>query len=307
MRIRFREWLTRSFTPLTAGLFVINVMVLGWAAFALVPDEVLPPIIQPAPHVLTIRVPQPIITERVVTKYVPVEDRAQASALLQENEDLKIRVDQLSVSLAQATSRGQGTLTFPTPSTPTPTTPAFTFRDWRLFIEGQGTQVSYTLTQKFSVVNSVGQDRHGVPTQLIRLYEIGPNQERWPVPITETTTLAATPDTEGWYVKPTVQAGVSTLLPLSPVSGTPRAVGGVFALPWLKHGTTRSVEDTRWAFLTPSLTVTGQTWTVGVLPVSFNLGSLPHQPFSDVWVSPFIGRTRSSNLTHGGVALTVTF
>lgn len=305
MQLTFRQWWATWSTPVFISLVLGVAGLLLWTIFRLTPEEIHPPVVQPAPGVITIQVPHPVLTERVVTKYVPVEDRSQVIALLNENADLKISVEQLSVSLAKSTSQGQGLLNVPATRADAPDLPAFTFRDWRLAFTGQGTSASYTLTQQFSVVNSVGTNHHGVPTQLIRVYEIGPNQERWPVPVTETVTVAATPATEGWYVKPTMQAGFSFLVPVANPGTALRQAGGVIAVPWLKYGTTRSVEDTRWAFLTPSLTASGNTSTVGLLPVSFNLGSLPRQPFSDIWVSPFIGGSPAT--LRAGITLTVTF
>ena len=65
------------------------------------PDPVV--IEKPVEHVTTVEVPK--VTEKIVTQYVPVADKAQAAALLKENEQLRLQVQQLSVSLAAAQSK----------------------------------------------------------------------------------------------------------------------------------------------------------------------------------------------------------
>jgi hypothetical protein len=182
---------------------------------------------------------------------------------------------------------------------PDSSTPTFTFRDWRLSFQGIGNTATYTLSQKFAIVNSVSTDRFGVPTQLIRLYEVGPNKERWPIPVTETTTVAATTPPEGWYTKASIQGGWSP---------QPSSPGGIIlALPWLKHGKTQAIENTRWAFITPAARLNDKEITLGIFPVSVNLGTFRYQPFSDLWVSPFVGIDPKTRNTQIGGAISVTF
>jgi hypothetical protein len=253
----------------------------------------------PAPHVTTIQVPVPVVTEKVVTKYIKVEDQATAKALLDENNKLKIKVDQLSVSLAQSQSTGQGTSTTTvTPATnTTPQEVRVAFKDWRLDFLSVNDNVTYTLIQKFTIVNTVGHDKHHVPTNLVRLYEIGPKNERVAIPITETTTVAATPNLPHFYTRLTVQGGV----------GYANGQRVLVLAPWLKRGRSTATEDTRWAFATPLVSLSKAEQAIGVAPVSFNVGSLPRQPLTNLGISPFMGTSTGTGITQKGVVLSVTF
>lgn len=272
------------------------------------PDIVTPPVIsQPAPNVTTIRVPEFIITEKIVNKYFSESERKQLNDLLDENKKLKIEVEQLSFSLAQYQSAGGGTIIVGTLDTANPVAlPKFTFKDWRLSFTGEGTTAAYTLNQQFAILNSVGYDRNKVATNLIRLYEIGPGNTRTPIPVQETRTVVTTPAHEGWYSKPTLQGGWGGFVALTGTTATGKGAG-VVATPWLKYGTTRATEDTRWAFLTPSLAITNSEVSVGVLPVSFNFGTLRRQPFTNVWLSPYLGTTNGTSLNRIGGVISVTF
>jgi len=255
---------------------------------------------QPAPNVTTIEVPVPVITERIVVEYIEVEDQTTALALLEENEELKVRVEQLSVSLAEAQSSGTGVATTTVvPATETaPAVATVTFKDWRLDFTAENNIANYTLTQKFSIINSVGRDKDNVPTNLIRLYEIGPNDERVLIPTTETTTVAVTGSAPHFYTKLTVQGGVGH------VGGKQRIF---FATPWLKRGNTTATEDTRWAFITPMVALSKEEQSIGIAPISFNLGSLSRQPLTNLWFSPYVGTTTGVTINHTGFVVSVTF
>ena len=300
LTIRYRELRARLNGRLTAVVAAVLIVLAFFAGYLQHPppaDNIT--ISTPAPHVTTIRVPVPVITEKVVTKYLKVEDHAAAAALLAENDKLKVKVDQLSVSLADAQSKGQGTSTTTT-TPPTDTTPAVTtvtFKDWRLNFTSTNDKVDYTLTQKFSIVNTVGRNKQNVPTNLVRLYEIGPKNERVSIPITETTTVAATPNLPHIYTKLTVQGGV----------GYANGQRVMILTPWLKRGRSTATEDTRWAFATPTIALSSTEQAVGVAPVSFNLGSLPRQPLTNLWVSPYVGTTTGLTANQKGVIISVTF
>lgn len=275
----------------------ILAFLIGWYQRPLPPDTI--QVTSPVPGVTTIQVPVPVLTEKTVTKYVGVEDRNEMLALLAENDKLKIKVDQLSVSLAAARSMGQGTSTTTViPATPTaPQETRVAFKDWRLDFLSVNNNVTYTLTQKFAVVNSVGRDKHNVPTNLIRLYEIGPKNERVAIPVTTTTTVAATGNAPHLYTRLTLQGGVGY---------TDRQQ--VFVLtPWLKYGRSTALEDTRWAFLTPAVALSSAQQSLGLAPVSFNIGSIPRQPLTNLWLSPYLGTTTGTGINQRGVVLSVTF
>lgn len=305
-----------------AAAVVVLVFIAGYV-IAPKSDISVPVITQPAPHVTTIEVPVPVITEKIVTKYVPVPDRAAAHALLTENERLKVRVEQLSVSLANAQSRGQGTAVIaPAPAredAPTPAPTRVSFTDWRLNFTADGTDVQYTLTQKFSILNTIGHNKKGVATNLVELYEIGPNDTRTKIPTTETTTIAAVSPAR-WHVAPALQAGVgritstsliTTRTVVAGVSRTQRATNfttsAIVAVQWLTHGQDTSLRHTRWAVASPAVSLSSGDRAVGVLPVSFNIGSISRQPFSNLWVSPFVGTTGTAILDRVGLIGSATF
>jgi hypothetical protein len=300
LKIRYYE-VRRKFNGRFTAVIIAVLLVLAFAAGYLqrpLPTDNIT-ISTPAPNVTTVQVPVPVITEKVVTKYIRVEDQAAATALLAENDKLKIKVDQLSVSLAEAQSRGHGesTTTIIPPTATTPEEVRVTFKDWRLNFVSVNNKVNYTLTQKFSIVNTVGRDKQNVPTNLVRLYEIDAAGERVPIPVTETTTVAATANLPQTYVKLTVQGGV----------GYANGQRVLILTPWLKRGRSTATEDTRWAFVTPAISLAKDEQAVGIAPVSFNLGSLPRQPLTNLWVSPFVGTTTGIGINQKGVAISVTF
>lgn len=262
---------------------------------------------KPVPQVTTVEVPK--ITEKLVKQYIPVEDRKQVTALLDENKQLKLNIQQLSVSLAEAQSIGKGTATVevpPCPSLPTAPPVRVSFTDYRLSFQSVGEQASYTLTQKFSLVNSVSKTSKGTAVNLIRLYEIGPGTTRTLIPTIETTTLAVTPQTQ-WYVHSTIHAGLGVTHSTS--SNTSWVRGGTAAIVWAQHGTTEAPQDTRFAIFSPAVMFTDTEKTLGLLPVSFNLGTLPRQPFTNVWLSPFVGIDHlfPVRITRFGLVLTAGF
>lgn len=290
------------------GLVCLSAITLLTCLWGLFGDQILPPavIARPAPNVTTITVPEPLFSERVIKTYIKQEDTAAVEALKKENAKLKVDVESLSIALAQYRSQGSGVIILGDVSTGLGL-PAFSFKDWRLAFRGEGTSASYTLTQQFKVYNTIGKNRDGVTTNLIRLYEVGPNNQQFPIQTMETTTLVQPPPKEGWYTKLSVQGGWAGISPMTAATPQTPTGTGVVALPWLKHGATRATEDTRWAFFTPALAISKTERTLGVLPVSFNLGTVKHQPFSNVWVSPFVGTTNRATINRAGFVLSVTF
>ena len=260
----------------------------------------------PAGHVTTIKVPVPVLTPSVVKEYVKVEDRAAVNQLLAENRQLKVQIEQLSITTAAGTSTSTGTATV------TPITPATTvvpvdlaFKDWRLDFRSHDSQVTYTLSQSFSIVNTIGKNNKGVETNLVRLYEVGPGNVRTLIPTVETTTIAADVTANRWYLKPTIQAGLGVTQGLQ---GATQQTVGVLAVPFFKRGRTHATEDTRYAILTPALSFRDGPPTFGILPVSFNVGTIPKTPLTNLWVSPFISITNGVTFgTKFGATLTATF
>ncbi len=281
----------------------------------------------PAPNVTTIQVPVGRLTPEAVEDYVEPVHTDLANDLLAENEGLKVLVEELSVSLATATSEGRGDVVVTPLETPlsvpifhlgyTPPADTFVeapppirsrvaFNDFRLNFLAEGTEAEYTLSQKFLILNTTGRNENNVPTNLIRLFEIGPGETRTSIPVTETTTIAAAATPAHWYVKIGVQGGMGHVVGRT---GDEASLTAFIGMPWLKRGTNRSTERTRWAIATPVVTYDYTETSFGVLPVSLNLGTIMSEkhPLTNVWISPYIGTTTGTSINRVGGLLTVTF
>lgn len=292
------------------SIALIGIVSLGFlAGYCAAPNRVLPlpAISTPAPGVTTVQVPVPVLTERVVTQYLQrPEDRDAIAALMQDNSKLSVQVDELSVSLAESESHGGGHLDSPAPVVQETLVPrSVFFKDWRLSFTSDGEQASYTLRQKFTIVNSVGTNKKGVPTQIIRLYEIDGRNQRIAIPTVDTTTIVASPNDSAWFLTPEIQAGIAGVI--TPATTTRRTTSGIVAISFLRRGTSRALQDTRWALLSPAVTFGETERTVGILPFSFNMGTIPHQPFTNLWVSPYLGTTMPRTINRIGMSLTATF
>ena len=284
----------------------------------------------PAPNVTTIQVPVGRLTPEAVEDYVEPVHTDLANDLLAENEGLKVLVEELSVSLATATSEGRGDVVvtpletplsspiFHLGNTPPADTPVeapppirsrVAFNDFRLNFLAEGTEAEYTLSQKFLILNTTGRNENNVPTNLIRLFEIGPGETRTSIPVTETTTIAATATPAHWYVKIGVQGGMGHVMG---TTGGESSLTAFIGMPWLKRGNNRSTENTRWALATPVVQIPQSRSygaSFGMLPVSVNLGTIMSgkHPLTNIWVSPYIGTTTGTTVNRVGGILSVTF
>jgi len=296
----------------------------------------------PAPNVTTIQVPVEELTPGAVEEYVAPANAQYVDTLLAENKNLEVLVTELSMSLAIATSQGGGPAVV-TPSEMLPQEPVagyipigtfaslvvppwisleapveapgplltppvqsrVAFTDFRLNFQSEGTDARYTLSQKFLILNTIGRNEKNVPTNLIRLFEIGPGETRTPIPVTETTTIAAAATPPHWYIKFGVQGGVGRIAGPSGASSLTVFVG----TPWLKRGNNRSTENTRWAIATPVVAHNNAETSFGVLPVSLNLGTIMRgkHPLTNLWISPYIGTTSGTSINRIGGLFSVTF
>lgn len=275
-------------------------------------------VIQLDPITKVIEVPVEKLTTKIVKQYVRVEDKPAVEKLMKDNAAIGSTVQQLTVSLADTISYGAGTITILPPTDTTPTIievpKALQFKDWRLDFQSDGTTANYTLTQKFSIINTVGRDTNNTPVNIVRLFEIGENGERVAIPTVETTTISTQPTRSHFYVKPTIQGGMG-ILPRWETTTTPNTTRGrthydtgfVIATPWWKRGTTTAVENTRYAFLTPMATFNDTEFTSGLSPVSVNLGTLRHSPVTDIWFSPYVGLSSKQGTKKFAVVFTTTF
>jgi len=304
-------WVTRIFA-IAAVCVVLGVIIYG--------AKKPPRISQLDPITTVIEVPVEKLTTKTVTEYVRVEDRTAVDRLMRDNAALKSTVQQLTVSLAEATSHGAGTVvvTTPDPTTNEPTIikvpMTLQFKDWRLEFQSDGVTAHYTLSQKFSILNTVGRTDTNTPVNIVRLFEIGANGERLPIPTVETTIISAQPTRDRFYMKPTLQAGVG-ILPRWDSTATPTTTGGrtrydtslAVAVPWWKRGRTTAVEDTRYAYLTPVVTINDTELTGGLAPISVNLGTLRYSPVTDLWFSPYAGLSSRHGKKKFAVVFTTTF
>lgn len=263
-----------------------------------------PVITQVTPVVRTVEVPVEKLTTKTVTKYITNKaDRALVEALMKENDALRVRVQDLTLSYGAATFKGQGPVTHvETPATPTtPAVQTTTFEDWRLKFRATGNDATYTLSQSFAVVNTLGRNKDNTPVSLVSLYEIGPGATRTPIPITQSTLIASSGPQAHFYTNLNLQGGITRL-------GTGTTHVAVVAQ-WLKRGRTIAPHDTRWAFLSPAVTLTKGERSIGILPVSLNLGTLPglRKAITNVWLSPYIGTSNGLQSNRQGLTVSVTF
>lgn len=307
--MRFLRSLTQYQRTIFRLIAVTAILILG--VIIIINTRKPPRIIQLDPITKVVEVPVEKLTTKTVTQYVPVPDRTQVTQLLKENEKLHTDVQQLTVSLAEATRTGTGTVTISTPPQ-TPPTPkdrvpvSVHFQDWRLAFDSNGTTATYTLHQQFSVVTTVGRDKNNTPINLVRLFEVGERGQRLPIPLVETTTVATMPNQPHWYVKARFQGGVGLFPSATPASSRVN-YSGVVSMPWLQRGTIKAVEYTRYAYLAPAVAGNNTEQAIGLLPISFNLGTVKHLPITDVWVSPFVGVRTSDNMKKFAVVFTTTF
>lgn len=305
--IKFYTLQTRA---ILIGALVFCLVVVFFVGRGCTPEPVITTI---APTVRTIEVPVERITERVVKEYVRVEDRRVVEDLLRTNEGLGVQVQELTTALAAATSRGAGPVTITQPLSTPPSNPfaagntTVNFKDWRLTFSTNGANASYTLSQKFALHNSVGVNEQNVPVSLVKLYEIGPGDVRTEIPVTESTLISTAKPGARFYVDFGIQLGFNLRMDSAVKDDAPAEL--LVAFPWLKRGRTTSVADTRWAFLTPAFTVNGTQRSLGVLPLSYNLGTFPviRRVFSDVWVSPYVGTSDATKIDRTGIVLSTTF
>lgn len=245
---------------------------------------------------------------RDVVRYVPTEDRKQVEALLKENETLKLKVNVLSVVTAMTPidlPPTKGVVVITTP--PNDTVPHTTFNDWRLHFDSDGKTAQYSLNQKFTILNTVAKDEKNQIVSTTKLYEVGPGTTKTLIPNTENTVIAVDPTVAHFYVQGGVQGGWTWMRNGDTGAAAPQAFA--VAVPWLKHGSSIAPADTRWAFLTPAATYSKMEKSAGVMPLSLNVATLPglRKPFTDIWVSPYLGTTTGKSLNRLGLMITFTF
>lgn len=254
-----------------------------------------------------------VTVQKIDAKAVPAQaatllvkdpaDQALIKKLLAENARYKIKDDVLAVSTGALVSTG--TLA-PVAAEAAPADPTrFEYSDYRLTVKNDGgTNLTYSLHQQFIALHTSGRDRTGSRVSNIKLYEVGPGEARTEVPLT-TSEVVVDETVQHVLFGFNVQAGVVA----APGHGT----GYVVGLQWLKRGRTDNPKDLTLAFLTPVGFFAPNEHQLGLLPLSVNVANLvPHQPLTNLWLSPYLGFAPGSTLSAGtinrvGVALTATF
>lgn len=252
------------------------------------------------------------ITYQDVTK--TVVDKTEVAKLLAEQTTLKNTVAVLTETIANFTP----TVTAgPTVFVDKPGASEAHFKDWRLTFDAVEKQPTvYSLNQKFEALSTIGKDAAGKPAVSVKLFEIGPGETRTVLTDTKTTAVIAVPSVKHWFISPSVQAGfgythgligTTTKVGLTTVTTPAKNVaGGVVGLQWLKRGSTKAAEDLSFSLLTPAVFISSGILEPALLPVSVNLGRIPHQPFSDLWVSPLVGFNKAGT-SRVGIVITATF
>jgi hypothetical protein len=254
----------------------------------------------PVEHVRTVTVEKQVLTTKTIAKADPAL-AAQLKGALAENAKLKADVTAATVATAESVSHGGGALTAPTTPQSEPTTAAVRpvhFEDFRLTFDANDTQARYTLHQMFAVVATTGRRKDGSALNLVKLYEMGPGTVQTELPITMTTDVITDQTAPHWMKGFGIQAGVAAS---GAAAGGTALRNGVVAAQWLSHGRTKAPEDQRYTILEPAVLIGGGVTDVGIIPAAFNLGSIKHQPLTNLWVGPYVSRSR-----FGGV-LTVKF
>ena len=235
------------------------------------------------PTVKVVTVDKPILTNSVITKILSdPKDKAAISALLAENKADKLAVEQLTQALATLQQTGSGVVVAVPPDKPGEPI-SYHYKDWHLDFLTDTKTANYTLSQNFEVLTSTGRDKNGQAGSLVKVFEIGANGERIPMKVTNTVAIIANPLSPHWMVHANVQGGIAAGLDSTGTETTGATVG----FQWFKHGSTTATQDISYAILTPVILLAPKVVDAGLAPVQFNLGTLPHQPFTNLWVSPF--------------------
>lgn len=263
--------------------------------------------------------PQPKHDVGFRTESGPIRDVVEAAP-----EDRKLvkaattkQTVQASVTTATNHATGGGVATVevlpaaeqPEAATGVPTVVAerLAFKDFRLDFQAVGSKVTYTLDQQFVIIQTIDRAKDGSRTAKAEVFEVTP-EGRTPLEHVATQVVERDDTAPRWLTGFNVQGGLE--------AGATGQTSGLVGLQWLKHGRANNPGDLRFAVLTPAVTF-GGTVDVGVLPISFNVANyVKHQPFTNVWVSPYLGATGLLKTSAGnptgigsaiGVAITATF
>lgn len=273
------------------ALALVGLLVIGGIVWRHIRSTSVVSVVQSTPTTKVVTVDGPI-REKLVPQFIqdPQQQRL-IGQLLADNTKLKSTVDGLTSTLATITSSGgdkpnggEGVIT-PTPLK----VGSFTFKDYQLdaTYKSDGSSFTYGLTQGFRIVTTTGKTPAGSRVSLVELFHSTPEG---PVRVPSETVEINAPDNPiHWIVSSRIQGGLGY--------GTSGKEGFV-ALQWLKFGSTPAAEDVRFSLLSPAVGNNGLT----LLPFSYNLGRIKHNPFTNLWVSPTVSLDKTV-----GVAISSTF
>lgn len=243
-----------------------------------------------------VKVEIPTLTTKIVDNIISdPKQQAAIKLLMKENDELKLKVTQLSSTVATnqttgGTSQG-GTITSPTqvqgntPSMGQSKTSSH-YSDFQLAADYSTNSFSYKLNQSFIIESSIGKDSKGDPIGITRLWQDTPTG-LLPIPA-KTTIIQAAPNPSRWFLSPRIQGGINI--------DQDKSTSGFVGLQVVKHGTSRDPKDIRFSVGTIGARISKLGTTPLLVPLSFNLGALPNQPFSNVWVSPGIDLNKKLSL-----------
>lgn len=233
-----------------------------------------------------VTVEKPVVTTKVVTQVIkdPTDQRL-AKAALAENTALKAKVTELTSTNAVVQFVGTGIPQAKVEGNKT-TDQVYAFKDFQLDATYTVSKFTYTLNQQFKVVTTTSRLEDGRTVGFVTLYQIRPEG---PVKLdAQTTSINVDEAISHWMVSPRIQGGLEV---------EKGAQNGVIALQWLKHGKSKDPKDLRWAILSPAVILGQKTREAGMLPFSINLGNIPKQPLSNIWLSPIITQNKTFGLT----------
>lgn len=246
-----------------------------------------------------VEVKVPVLTEKVMDRIVTdPKQQVLINQLVKENRELKLRPTTITTTtVASAESGGTGgsdaSKITNIPNTENGKTKSFQFKDFQLTAQylSDGSKFEYKLDQKFNIVTSTAKDKDGKSVSLVNVFQTTPSGPKKLQ--AETTAISVTNDQAKWFVSPRIQAGFAM--------DTTKAKSGIGSFQWLKHGKSGDPKDIKVAVLSPGVVV-GEVVKPALLPISINLGAIPKQPFSNLWVSPWIDTTKRI-----GFSVTATF
>lgn len=252
----------------------------------------------------TVYVDKPVLTEKIVTKYVT--DKREVEKVMMANAYLENQVTTLNETIAKLSTGGGGNVVYVEKPGPTKTIREMTFKDWRLDFKAVDDKAVYTLAQKFEVITVVGKDKQGKPFTTTKVLEIGPNLERTPLENVQAVTVQANTKDGGahWFFHGSLQGGFAGVTTTDDKPS--QAYGGVVGLKWLTRGYTKSAEDGVYSLLTPVAFLAKDIQEFGIQPIGFNVGRIPKQPFRDLWISPLV-TFNTKGFSRFGASISATF